>query len=353
MSPVGDHELRLLPISYVERFVAILEQRAIDPTELLARSGLTREQLADPNGRIAVEALGDVVWRCVELADDMALGIEIGLQLKPSSHGLLGLALMTCNSLRDAIQLGERFAELRMSPWRMQLLIEGDTAIMRFIDVVSVGRARPVMFETVVGAAVGIGEFMLGESLVHPDVEFWSDSPELPHHARYHARLPRIRYERPTNEARFPVSWLDRPLAMGEPIAHREVVSVLDRERTLLAIDDDLLERTRALRGNPGNHFPDLEQAASKLDVSSRTLRRQLSRRGTTFQTLRDDARRAHAIGLLERSTLAIETIARELAYADPGSFVRAFQRWIGETPQSYRRRVQLQQRSDDGTGAT
>jgi AraC-like DNA-binding protein len=333
----------LVPTSYVERFVALLEQRGIDATELYARTGLSREQLAEPNGRITIAAFGDVLVKAVELAGDPALGVELGLQLKPSSHGLFGLALMTCKTLRDAIVFGERFCELRMSPWRVQLLIEGDTAILRFIDVVPMGRARSVMFEAIVCAAAIIGEDILGLQFAHSDIEFWSDAPERPHHAAYHARLPRVRYERPTNEARFPATWLDRPLVLGEPIANREAVAVLERERALLALDDDdLLARTRALLADSARQFPDLEQAATVLGITSRTLRRRLSERGTTFQQLRDDARRARAIELLERSTLAVEVIASDLAYADAPSFVRAFQRWTGESPQAYRRRVQL-----------
>lgn len=335
----------LVPTSYVERYVALVEQRGIDAQRVLAGTQLRRERLADPDGRIALDSFADVIWRCVELTQDPALGIEVGLAIGPTGHGLLGFALMTCNSLRDAIAIGERFGELRMSPWRLELLVEGETAIMRFVEVVSLGRARAIMFETVVGAAVVIGEFILGVTLAQPAVELWSDSPELPHHARYHGRLPRIRYEQATNEARFPASWLDRPLVLREPIAHREVLTVLERERTLVAPADDLLERTRALFADPALGFPDLEQAASKLDVASRTLRRNLAKRGTTFQALRDEARRGHALALLARSTLAVEVIARELAYADAGSFVRAFQRWTGETPLRYRRRVQVGRR--------
>lgn len=337
----------LVPTSYVERFVAMLEQRGIDATELCVRTGLSREQLTDPNGRISIAAFGDVLLKAVELAGDPALGLELGLQLKPSAYGLFGLALTTCKTLRDAFAVGERFCELRMSPWRVQLLVEGDTAILRFIDVVPMGPARSVMFEAIVCAAVVIGEHMLGVPFASPDIEFWSDAPERPHHAAYHARLPRVRYERPTNEARFPASWLDRPLVVGEPIANREAIAVLERERALLALDDDdLLARTRALLADSTQQFPDLEQAATALGITSRTLRRRLTERGTTFLQLRDDARRARAIELLERSALAVEVIASELAYADAGSFVRAFQRWTGETPQGYRRRVQVAARA-------
>ena len=62
--------------------------------------------------------------------------------------------------------------------------------------------------------------------------------------------------------------------------------------------------------------------------------------RGTTFQALREEARRARSMLLLEQSKLAINDVARALGYADSAGFVRAFQRWTGETPSSYRKRA-------------
>jgi AraC-like DNA-binding protein len=336
---MGNNDVPQIPVSYAERFVALLESRGIITDDVLAAGGLTRGQLGDPAGRIPVTAFGDVLARGAELAEDPGLGLELGLQLKASSHGMVGFALITCNTLRDAMALGERFVELRATPWKTQLLEEGETAILRFIEVAPMGRGRTVMLEGVLGAAIRLGEFMLGEPFTHPDIEFWSDGPELPHHARFRDRVPRVRYNCATNEARFPAAWLDRPLALREPVANREVVTVLEHERKLFAGGDDLVDRTRALVSNPANGFPDLNRAAARLRVSSRTLRRHLSRSGTTFQALRDEVRRAYSMTLLERSRLAVDDVARELGYADAAGFVRAFQRWTGETPANYRRR--------------
>jgi AraC-like DNA-binding protein len=329
-----------IPVSYAERFVALLESRGLAVDDVLAAGGLTRGQLGDPAARMSITAFGELMSRGVEVADDPSLGLELGLQLKASSHGLLGFALITCNSVRDAMALGERFVELRSTPWRIQLLEEGETAILRFIEAAPMGRARTVMLEGVLGAAISLGEFMMGEPFTHPEIEFWSDGPELPHHARFRDRVPRVRYNCATNEARFPAAWLDRPLALREPVANREAVTVLEQERKVFAVGDDLVERTRALVSNPANGFPDLNRAAARLRVSSRTLRRHLSRSGTTFQALRDEVRRAYSMTLLERSRLAVDDVARELGYADAAGFVRAFQRWTGETPANYRRRA-------------
>ena len=55
------------------------------------------------------------------------------------------------------------------------------------------------------------------------------------------------------------------------------------------------------------------------------------------FHQLRDDARRAHAMTLLETSTVSVDSIAGELGYSDAAGFTRAFQRWTGATPGAYR----------------
>lgn len=333
-------EIPLVPVSYAARLVAMLEERGFTAERVLARTGLTRAQLDDPMARMSFVATSQLLWNGMELTCDESIGLELGLSLKASSHGWLSLALITCNSLRDAITLGERYMEVRASPWRIQLIVEGDTAIMRFVEVVSVWPMRAVLLEAVLGAVIRLGEFMLGESFAHPAIEFWSDSPERPHHARFRDQVPHVRYSQPTNQAMFPAAWLDRPLALREPVANREAISALENERRMIDPGDDLLERARALLSNPDNGFPALEQAATRLSVSSRTLRRHLRSHGTTFQALRDDVRRARGIMLLEQSKLAIDDVARALGFADRAGFVRAFQRWTGETPSNYRKRA-------------
>ena len=78
---------------------------------------------------------------------------------------------------------------------------------------------------------------------------------------------------------------------------------------------------------------------ALALNVSVRTLHRQLDDEGTSLQALRDDMRRAQAIDLLTRTTRPIKQIARSVGYASEKSFARAFRQWTGEAPSEYRRK--------------
>jgi AraC-like DNA-binding protein len=77
-------------------------------------------------------------------------------------------------------------------------------------------------------------------------------------------------------------------------------------------------------------------QAAARLYVAPRTLRRRLHDEGTTFQAVADDTHAHVASALLERGT-PVSVVAEQLGYAEAASFSRAFRRWTGTAPSRWR----------------
>jgi AraC-like DNA-binding protein len=58
---------------------------------------------------------------------------------------------------------------------------------------------------------------------------------------------------------------------------------------------------------------------------------------GTSFQKLFDRTRQELALQHLKNPTAPINDIAFLLGFSDPSAFNRAFKRWTGKTPRSYR----------------
>jgi AraC-like DNA-binding protein len=84
--------------------------------------------------------------------------------------------------------------------------------------------------------------------------------------------------------------------------------------------------------------LPALEDVAEHLQISTRTLRRQLAAEGVRFQQLQDSLRHRRALELLRRNELTIDEIADALGYSDPSNFGRAFRKWEGLSPSAWRR---------------
>jgi len=71
--------------------------------------------------------------------------------------------------------------------------------------------------------------------------------------------------------------------------------------------------------------------------MSGRTLQRRLSDRGYSFQKVVDEARRELAERLLKGTEYPLAEVAFLTGFSEQSAFNRAFKRWAGQTPRSFR----------------
>jgi AraC-like DNA-binding protein len=112
--------------------------------------------------------------------------------------------------------------------------------------------------------------------------------------------------------------------------APQDVLSRIDYGSTTAA-------RVRRLMAQSFPGTPPAEaEIADRLSVSPQTLRRRLAAEGSSFQHIRDQMRRDHAIAALAEGRTPIERISEQLGFSEPSAFHRAFKRWTGATPRAY-----------------
>jgi len=130
-----------------------------------------------------------------------------------------------------------------------------------------------------------------------------------------------------------------------------------DADSSALALAEDYLTRivpdnalvehvrdvTRRLLMVGGAGLP---QVAREVSLHQRTLERQLSAHGTSFEAILDDLRRTTAWQLAATGMQASQ-IGRTLGYAELSSFSRACRRWYGESPRELLRQRRGQRPED------
>jgi AraC-like DNA-binding protein len=85
---------------------------------------------------------------------------------------------------------------------------------------------------------------------------------------------------------------------------------------------------------------PDLCLVAEILRTSERTLRRNLAAESTTWRQIIDGCESEAALDFVAHTNISLNEIASRLHYSQYSHFHRAFRRWTGESPTSYRRSV-------------
>lgn len=81
-----------------------------------------------------------------------------------------------------------------------------------------------------------------------------------------------------------------------------------------------------------------IEQIASDLHLTKRTLQRRLQSQNTNFAQLRDDLRFHYAIKYLIDDNMSVDLVSRALDFSDRTSFTNAFKRWTGLSPSTFRK---------------
>lgn len=79
------------------------------------------------------------------------------------------------------------------------------------------------------------------------------------------------------------------------------------------------------------------ELVSSELKMTTHTLRRRIKAEGNSFQEIKDSIRRDRAVMLLDNPALALYDISIDLGFSEPAAFNRAFKKWTGLTPGSFR----------------
>jgi AraC-like DNA-binding protein len=93
----------------------------------------------------------------------------------------------------------------------------------------------------------------------------------------------------------------------------------------------------RRLRNQAPDDWPDLDALSRLLNLSAATLQRRLLAEGTNYRQLKDELRRDIAIELFSSSSLTVAEVAARTGFQETSAFHRAFRKWTGVSPGTYR----------------
>lgn len=327
-----------VPGIYLHLLAQLLGRFGVDDSGLLRNLGLDPERLLLPDARVPNTRAAEFVRHAIHVTGEPGLGVLLAEELRLPLHGPLGIAVMSSRTLGDALDMGSRFLQLRLPLMRMTRDQTGATAVIRF-EIDDNSPLAGFVLDAVTLGLVIMGEQLLGAPLA--GVEVWRRGVRPRYYERYAANLPApVHFERDENAVRFPLRWLSAPVRYSDELAAR--ISREQCEKALLRLRNDVSVATRVCRVLETSHpFPcGLTRVAAALCLSPRTLKRRLQEEGTTYQVQVDRVRLQRAQSLLRTTTLSMAQIADALGYADAANFTRAFRRWTGASPSTYREQL-------------
>jgi AraC-like DNA-binding protein len=327
-----------LLVHYVRLMADQLGTMGVDADRVLRLSGLSREGLEDRALVVTYPTFQKLVLSALSLSGEPALGLLVGERLLASSHGMVGYAALSSGTIRQALELVERYVLLRTSLVSISHTVHPDEMWVRFEETRPLGKIqRPVLEAVMLSVKNVLDSISMGGCQVRM-VAFPFDAPGYAGLARDLFRCD-VQYGQAWAGAVLPLEVVDVPLKMADPEAFREAATICQRELDKLVAVESVAARVRRLLLERQSGFPSLQLTARMLHLTPRTLHRRLVGEGTSFRELLEDVRRTLALEHIKSGRLSIEEIAYRLGYTDLANFRRAFRRWESVSPSTYRAR--------------
>ena len=294
----------------------------------------------DPEARLPHTTAAPLWPAAVRLTNDPDLGLHVAEGVPPGNYGVLDYAVRTSENLGIGFQRLAQYTRFLHDIAEIKLTVERDRAILSHSIPVPGGLPRPIS-EYIVATWLITSRHATGVNWIPLQVRFPHTAPDsTSEHQRIFGCIPEFEYLR--NELVFARDLLDIPMAKADAalqqILEAQVVAVIEKLPKGEATTDAV---RRLLATELGEGQPTLEQIAPRLHMSARTLHRRLEEEGTSFRQVLTEVRRELAARHLTERRLAIGEIAFLLGFSEPSAFHRAFKRWTGQGPLTYRELAQ------------
>jgi AraC-like DNA-binding protein len=297
--------------------------------------------LSGPDARIP-GSWKERLWAEAErLTRDPDLGLHTAESYNPGALGVAGYVILSCATAAQVLDRLSRYASLMNDGLRVRIIAEGDATVVISEAVAGLDNyleRRPREAFEVIAASLSITlSRLVNRKIAAREITFRHKAPlSTAEHVRIFGLKPG--FGAAENRIVFRSSDLEAAVISADPAL---LATFEQRADALTARLDSYgplsLRALCVLRAKMKGVVPALQDVASELAMSSRTVQRALRLEGTTYQRLVDETQRDLAVSYLKSSGVSASEVAFLLGFSELSAFSRAFKRWTGSAPAKFR----------------
>jgi AraC-like DNA-binding protein len=323
------------PIFFVKAIAQAYTQRGMDPMPALNAAQIAPNLLNHHDARITALQMEWLSATAMRALDDEALG-WFSRRLPWGSYGMLVRASLTAPTLGVALQRWCRHHGLLTDDIHLQVSTEAGVADLKLNENRPLGTLQEFAVVSVLRNALGVACWLTDSRI--PLVQTTLRFAPPPHAESYRVLFDGpTQFMAPVHSLQFDAGYLSLPVRRDEAALQRMLQRALLLTVRPYRRDRLLVEKVRQTLAEHPEHSRNADDLAAWLNLSARTLHRQLKEEGASLQQLKDAVRRDMATDLLLRSQRPIKQIAAEVGFLNEKSFMRAFKGWTGQTPDEFR----------------
>jgi AraC-like DNA-binding protein len=301
----------------------------------LAKAQIEPKLLKKNNARVTAMQMEVISGIAMQELDDEGLG-WFSRRLPWGSYGMLVRASLTSPTLGVALARWCRHHGLLTDNIQLSLTERNSVATLQLDEVRNLGMFQEFCVVSLLRNALGVACWLTDSRI-----------PLIATHLRFappaHADSYRVLFDgpthfnAPTNSLQFDAGYLALPVRRDEAALQQMLQRALLLTVRPYRRDRLLVEKVRQALAQHPEHSRNADDLAGWLNMSARTLHRQLKEEGASLQELKDAVRRDVAMTQLQRTSRPLKQVAEAAGFHNEKSFIRAFKSWTGTSPEAFR----------------
>ena len=324
-------------MAFVQAILRAYAAQNKSPAKALEFAQITPSQAKKTSAHITALQMERISSFAMHELNDEVLGC-LSRKLPWGTYGMLVRASLTSPTLGVALKRWCRHHGLVADDIELSVEERDGKAHIRLRELKDLGEQREFGVLSVLRNLYGVACWLVDSRITLEQVHFAFEAPA--HQAVYPLMFQGpvlFGSAIPISELVMNASYLALPLRRDEAALQRMLETALTLTVLQYRKDRLLLTQVKQALAMYPQDTHSAEDLAPLLNLSPRSLHRQLKEEGTSLQVLKDEVRHERAIELLQRTRKPIKQVAESAGFQNEKSFIRAFKQWTGQTPAAFR----------------
>lgn len=266
------------------------------------------------------------------------IGFEFGKTITPDRWGILGYIAFTSPTLKIALQQQRKYQSLAGNLGTPLSEIINKNLLLKWIPAYQCN--HHIVEEIITGwtaLANKLSPIKIKPSAIYFQHRFKGYQQTVKSYQDYF-ECP-VFFEHDFNGIEINETFLELPLITVDDVINHALCKQADNMLVNIINQSPIESVNQFIINQLPFGVPEIEEVATHLGMSIRTLQRKLSDNQLNFTGMIDSIRKDLALSYLKNTSTKVIYIAQMLGFSEQSAFQRAFKRWEGQTPKQFRDR--------------
>ncbi len=314
--------------SYLPSLLTGIKNQGIKPEQFIKSSYLKKLDLYDPNKYIPNVLLDELLISITDKLGTNSLATNFNEHFKSTKMGDVSNHLFKSPNFLSFLESVIKYSKIIRSNYTAKLVING--SISKFSVKINETNSKGKLISEEIDIVRILDAFVLVGGKNYTPIKLGITAS-----SSYHLEsvFPKGNYSIDLNQEE---SWI----LFNTSMLSKKIPDLFDNLPTIRILkNSQVIEYTieRLIESFKPSYIPRPEELSEMLNISRRTLERNLQKEGTHYLKIKRRFLQRKSYELLSEQNLSIKEIAEQLDYSNSQNFIRSFKKLNGTTPSKYR----------------